>query len=146
MKYRFVYKNTNEQESLELSKSWCALVSGGIKNKSFRAVVALLIFWLKSGSSWASDAVFTIPEWLVVRAFAFVIEPDSSSTAFTLLGGWVDASGWIAFTFAWLGGGIELGACGAFSALLGDWIEKLSSGGITLNTVVGDFIIPILAL
>ncbi len=145
-KYRYFYKNTNEQESVELSKSWCAMMSDWINNKSFWAVVALLIFWFKVGSRWACNTVLTIPEWFGIRAFAFVVEPNSSSSTFTLLCGWIDASWRITFTLAWLRSWIEFGARWACSALLGDWIEKLSSGGVTLNTVVSDFIIAVLAL
>ncbi len=145
-KYRYFYKNTNEQESVELSKSWCTMVSDWINNKSFWAVVALAIFWFKVCSRWTCNAILTVPEWLDIRAFAFLVEPNSSSSTFTLLCGWIDAPWRITFTFAWLRSGIEFSARWTCSALLGDWIEKLSGGGVTLNTVVSDFIIAVLAL
>lgn len=122
------------------------MVSYWVSNKSFRTVVALFIFWFKSGTCWTGNAILTVPEGLVIRAVALIVEPDSSSTAFALFGGWVDSSWSVALTFAGLRGGTELGASGAFSALFGDGIEKLSRGGVALDTVVGNFIIAILTL
>ena len=120
-------------------------MSDWIDNESFWAVVALFIFWLKIGSSRASNTILTVPEWLVIWALTGIVEPDSSSTTFALFGGWVDGPWGIALTFTALGGGAEFGASGAFSALFGDGIEKLSSSSVTLDTIVRDLIITILA-
>lgn len=111
---------------MPFSKSWLTTVSGGVDNKSFWAVVTLLIFWLESGSSWAGNTLFTVPEWLVVWALAVVVEPLFSSRAFACVGDGVDGSWGAASTIAALAGGIVLGSGGAFSALLGDAIEELS--------------------
>jgi hypothetical protein len=122
------------------------VVSDWVSNESFRTVVALFIFWFESGTCWTGDTILTVPEGFVIRAAAIVVEPDSCSTAFALFGGWVDGSWSITLTFARLRGGSELGASGAFSALFGDGIKKLSRGGVALDTVVGNFIIAILTL
>ena len=74
---------------------------------------------------------------------AVIVEPNFSSRAFTLLGGWVDASWGIALTIAGFGGGVVFGSGGAFSALFGNRVEELSGCGITFDAVVADFIVAI---
>ena len=113
--------------------------------ESFWTVVTLLVLWLESGSSWTGDTFLSVPEWLIVWAFAIIVKPNFTSTAFAFFGVRVDGPGGVAFTFACFGCGVEFGSSGAGSALFGGRVKKLSSGGIALDTVVGDFIITILA-
>jgi len=48
-------------------------VTGQISYESFWAVITLLFFWIKFCSSWAGNAVFSIPQWEVGRAVAFFV-------------------------------------------------------------------------
>ena len=119
-----------------------------VSNETFWAVVALVFFGIVFGSSWALDAVFTVPEWEFRWALAsFVFGAPNSSVsflirrAFALSGGWVDLSWGGAWDFAIAS--VELGVVEvslraglAFSA---NGIPE--KRGSTLNTVVSDFII-----
>lgn len=119
-----------------------------VSGESFRAVIALVFLRIVLSSSWALDAVFSVPEWefrWALARFVFGV-PDSSVSffvgrAFTLSGSGVDLPWGGAWDFAIAS--VELGVVEvslrarlAFSA---NGIPE--KRGSTLNTVVSDFII-----
>lgn len=116
-------------------------MSDWIGLKTFRTMVTLFIFRFESCSWWAGDTCFSVPEWFVARALTFVVDKCSSSKTFTFFIYLVDLSWKIAITFTSLFCGIVFGTCWAASALFGNNIEIFSWGGITLHTIVINFII-----
>lgn len=118
-------------------------MSGAVENESFRAMIALFILGFEVSSRGTSNASSTIPKGLDIWADTLVILEDSFSRAFTFFSDLADLSWRGAIAIARLRGCVEFGACGAFPALLGDGVEKHSSGSITLDTVVRNFIVPI---
>lgn len=110
------------------SKSRRTLVGEWIHNETFWAVVTLMFLWVEVCSWRTGDASLTVPKGFVVWAFALVVDPNLSIRAFTIAG---------------FGGGVVFGSSGAFSALFGDGVKELAGGGITFDTVVGDFIVAI---
>lgn len=120
-------------------------MSGWINGVSFRADIALLILGLKRRTSRTDNTLFTIPQWLFVRAFAFIVDEDFVGGAFADLGGGVDCSRSGTITFAGSSVGVEFGALWACFALFGDWIEELPISRVALDTVVGNLVVTFIA-
>ena len=119
-----------------------------ISDESFWAVIALFFLWIKFGSNWADNAVFTVPEWEFCWAAAGFVGwvPGHGVTlligwAFALFCGWVDLSwGW---TWDFTVTSVELNivemTLWARLTFSTDSIPEERSG--TLNTIVTNFII-----
>jgi hypothetical protein len=123
-----------------------------VSNESVWAVVTLVFIWIEFGSSWADDAIFTVPEWEFRWALASLVSstPNSSGSlligrAFALSGGWVEgclgASHGMVHSHLFEGWVVDMILLGMIEHLPAHGIPEQWGG--TLNAVVSDFIISL---
>jgi len=128
-----------------MAECWLTLMTYWVRLETLWTVIALFVLWLKCCSCRTGDTVSVVPKRQIVRALTLVIDKDSFTSAFTLLGCWIYLSWCITYTFACLNGCTVFSSFWAFSALLGRRVKKFACLWITFDAIVGNFIISSIA-